>query len=86
MANPYENHKPGLGSPGQRVERSTHTVSDFTPSNVARFITCSADGALVVDTNDQESQTIQVFKGYNPIIVKKILTSGSGSMTVDCWL
>ena len=86
MGDPFDKHRPGLESPGREVERSTHAADDFTPANVSRFITCSADGALKIDTEDQAAKIIQCFKGYNPIVVKKIYKADSDTITVDCWL
>jgi len=81
----FHGRRSDLIEPLEAVERSTHTSADFLLACTSRCITCSADGTLVVDTPIQTNQTIQVFKGWNPIRITKIVKAGSDPITVDCW-
>lgn len=80
----------GFTNPGIKVEFANISGQDHEFSKIPRFVTCSADGELVVDlAGGQEEVTIQVFKGYNPIRIKKIYeaeSGGSDSITVEGWV
>lgn len=85
MSDEFDNYVPGLESPGELVERSTHTAADFTFTKVTRGITCSAAGTLTVDTPRNTNVAIQVFAGWNPCRIVKIYDTGSDAITVDGW-
>jgi len=76
----------GFANPGVYVERADFAEYDYDFDRVPRFITCSDDGTLVVDTADGEEEvTIQVFYGYNPIRITRIYADGSSAITVEGW-
>jgi hypothetical protein len=77
----------GFSAPGIKAERADFSQGDFRFAIKPRFLTCSADGTLVVDLlGGQEEVSIQVFQGYNPLRVTKIYSEGSTSITVDGWV